>query len=207
MARKYYRRKFRSSYKPAYARDTRIINSAAWGNHTSMRDVRVLSLRVVYNPENDRADPGVIKTVKHLQVQVNTVPYWRYQLPNGKTITGVPSLGWVLVYVPQGSTPQYPLGTDASLQNNPLYEPQQFVLGHGTLLQGERFVDEDGLDAEAYPAAVSAGNNMRIRCPLSKRLHPGDSIYLLVYALHLPTADGLQTTTFTGTVSYAIKDN
>lgn len=209
MARKYYRRSFKRSFgKPSYVRDCRIVNSQAWGDHPNLRDCRVLSLRVVYNPTNDRVDPGSIKTVKHLVVQVNTVPYFRYKDNINQTITGIPSIGWVLVYVPDGTTPNYPLGTDASLQNNSLYEPNQFVLGHGTLLQGARIEDPDGLESGAYPAAVSGGNNMRIRCPLNKKLNPGDSIYLLVYALHLPVnGQNFTITTFTGTVSYAIKDN
>ena len=37
-------------------------------------------MQVVYNPVNDGTNPGVIKTVKHLEVQVNTVPYWRTTL-------------------------------------------------------------------------------------------------------------------------------
>lgn len=205
MARKYYRRS-RRSYKPSYVRDVRILNSGAWGMHPSHRDTQCLSLRVVYNPENDGTNPGSIKTVKHLQVQVNTVPYWRYT-HSGHTVTGVPSIGWILVYVPQGSQPSYPLGTDATYQNSSLYEPNQFVLGHGTLLQGQRVLDPDGNVAEDYPPAVSGGNNMRIRCPLSKKLNPGDTIYLLVYALHLPTVDTLDLTEFTGVVSYALKDN
>lgn len=206
--KRYYRYYRRS--RPSYVRDFRIVSSAAWANHPSHRDTRVLSLQVVYNPENDRVDPGSIKTVKHLEVQVNTVPYWRHVIKTESgqsTVTGVPPTGWVLVYVPQGSSPSFPLGTDASMQNSPLYEPQQFVLGHGTLLQGERIMDADARNAEAYPPAVSAGNNMRIRCPLSKKLNPGDSIYLLVYAIHCPVSDTLDMTEFTGIVSYALKDN
>lgn len=212
MARKYYRRRFRRGYKPAYLVDHRVLNSSAWNNNPSHRDTRYLSMQVVYNPVNDGTNPGVIKTVKHLEVQVNTVPYWRAYLtsddvPNGYTVTGVPSLGWVLVYVPQGSNPSYPLGTDASYSNAALYEPNQWVLGHGTLLQGQRILDEDGKVAENYPNVTSGGNNMRIRCPLSKKLNPGDSIYLLVYAIHLPQTDQLNMTEFTGVVSYALKDN
>ena len=47
-----------------------------------------------------------------------------------------------------------------------------------------------------------------MRCPLNKKLNPGDSIYLIVYALHLPVnGDNFTITNFTGTVSYALKDN
>lgn len=207
MARKYHYRRRRYYGKPSYVRDVRILNSQAWAN-TNISTAKALTMRVVYNPENDRVNPGSIKTVKHLQVQVNTVPYfrWRNQIPD-KVITGVPSLGWVMVYVPQGSLPNLPLGADNSLQNNPLYEPEQFILGHGTLLQGARVIDEDGEHPEEFPTVTSGGNNMRIRCPLSKKLNPGDAIWLIVYALHLPLHDNLQLTEFTGAVSYAIKDN
>ena len=216
MARKYFRRRFRRGYKPAYLVDHRVLNSRAWNNNPSHRDTKYLSMQVVYNPVNDGTNPGVIKTVKHLQVQVNTVPYWRTTLARYSadgtqegfsTVTGVPSLGWVLVYVPQGSNPNYPLGSDASYSNSALYEPNQYVLGHGTLLQGQRILDEDGRYAEDYPVVTSGGNNMRIRCPLSKKLNPGESIYLLVYAIHLPEEAELNLSEFTGVVSYALKDN
>ena len=216
MARKYrFRRRLRT-YKPAYLVDHRVLNSRAWNNNPSHRDTKYLSMQVVYNPINDGTNPGVIKTVKHLEVQVNTVPYWRTTLPTQSadgtelgvaTVTGVPSVGWVLVYVPQGSSPSYPLGTDASYANTALYEPNQYVLGHGTLLQGQRIIDNDGRYAEDYPVVTSGGSNMRIRCPLSKKLNPGDSIYLLVWAIHLPEVNELNLTEFTGIVSYALKDN
>lgn len=213
MARKYRYRRRLTRYKPAYLVDHRVLNSKAWNDNPSHRDTKYLSMQVVYNPVNDGTNPGVIKTVKHLEVQVNTVPYWRGFLPRNEenagnyAVTGVPSIGWVLVYVPQGSSPSYPLGTDASYSNSALYEPNQYVLGHGTLLQGQRIMDDDGSYVENYPNVTSGGNNMRIRCPLSKKLNPGDSIYLLVYAIHLPTTDNLSMTEFTGVVSYALKDN
>ena len=216
MARKYRFRRARRGYRPAYLVDHRILNSKAWNNNPAHRDTKYLSMQVVYNPVNDGTNPGVIKTVKHLEVQVNTVPYWRTTLPTQNadgtqlgfaTVTGVPSVGWVLVYVPQGSNPSYPLGSDASYSNSALYEPNQYVLGHGTLLQGQRILDEDGRFAEDYPVPTSGGNNMRIRCPLSKKLNPGDSIYLLVWAIHLPEQSDLNLSEFTGIVSYALKDN
>lgn len=216
MARKVHFRRSRRSYRPAYLVDHRIINSEAWNAIPSHRDSKFLSMQVVYNPVNDGTNPGVIKTVKHLEVQVNTLPYWRDTLPtyaedgseNGRiTVTGVPSIGWICVYVPQGTNPSIPLGNDASYRNSPLYEPNQYVLGHGTVLQGQRVVDSDARYAEEYPVLTSAGNNTRIRVPLSKKLNPGDSIYLLVYALHLPETSTLNMTEFTGVVSYALKDN
>lgn len=216
MARKVRYRRYRRGYKPAYLVDHRILNSAAWNIMPSHRDSKYLSMQVVYNPINDGTNPGVIKTVKHLTVQVNTLPYWRDTLPtysqdgteNGRiTVTGVPSTGWILVYVPQGTNPNIPLGDDATYRNSALYEPNQYVLGHGTLLQGQRVVDDDARYAEEYPVLTGAGNNMRIRCPLSKKLNPGDSIYLLLYALHLPTTETLSMTNFTAVVSYALKDN
>lgn len=205
MARKYYYRRRRYYGKPSYVRDVRILNSAAWSN-TSISTAKALTMRVVYNPENDRVNPGSIKTVKHLEVQVNTVPYWRYYAGQ-QTVTGVPPLGWVMVYVPQGEMPHLPLGADNSLQNNPLYEPEQFILGHGTLLQGQRIQEPNVTDDARYPMVTSGGNNMRIKCPLSKKLNPGDAIWLIVYTLHLPGVPDLSLTEFTGVVSYAIKDN
>ena len=205
MRRKYYRRPIRI-HRPSYVVDRRIVNSGAWATHTSIPSCRVLSMQVVVNPENDRINPGQIKTVKHLEVQINTVPYWRYTQEDGAVVTGVPSLGWILVYVPQTDLPKLPLGYDQSIQNNPLYEPNQHVLGHGTILQGGRDLTESGRNA-GYPMPTSAGNNYRIRCPVSKKLNPGDSIYLLVYALHCPVQETLNVTECTAVVSYACRDN
>lgn len=205
MARKYHYRRRRYYGKPSYVRDVRIVNSQAWAN-TSIDSAKALTMRVVYNPENDRANPGSIKTVKHLEVQVNTVPYWRY-FRDTQTVTGAPPIGWIMVYVPQGEMPHIPLGANRGLENNCLYEPEQFILGHGTLLQGQRIQEPNVDDDARYPIVTSGGNNMRIRCPLSKKLNPGDSIWLIAYAIHLPVLDDLQLTEFTGVVSYAIKDN
>ena len=34
---------------------------------------------------------------------------------------------------------------------------------------------------------ISAGNNMRIKVPLSKKLNPGDAIYMIYYVVHTLT--------------------
>lgn len=77
---------------------------------------------------------------------------------------------WALVYVPQGTT----VGTINT--SGSLYEPNQFVMGCGVF------------DFDAGP--------LRVRCPLSRNLNSGDSIYFIMYT----GAAG----TYAGVVSYAV---
>ena len=90
----------------------------------------------------------------------------------------------ICVYVPEGTAlnkpfPDYATGKD----NYTFYEPNQFVLGHGTWLEGWQIyqtndilkVRDAGTVGISQVPDTSAGNNMRIRVPLSKKLNPGRS--------------------------------
>ena len=67
-----------------------------------------------------------------------------------------------------------------------------FVLGHGTWLEGWQIyqtndllkVRDAGVVGISQVPDTSAGNNMRIRVPLSKKLNPGDAIYMIYYVVH-----------------------
>ena len=100
------------------------------------------------------------------------------------------------MYVPEGTSlnkpfPDYATGKD----NYTFYEPNQFVLGHGTWLEGWQIYQTNDLLKVRDAATVgisqvpdtSAGNNMRIRVPLSKKLNPGDAIYMIYYVVHTLT--------------------
>ena len=84
--------------------------------------------------------------------------------------------------------PDYATGKD----NYTFYEPNQFVLGHGTWLEGWQIyqtndllkVRDAGVVGISQVPDTSAGNNMRIRVPLSKKLNPGDAIYMIYYVVH-----------------------
>ena len=77
---------------------------------------------------------------------------------------------WALVYVPQGTS----VGTINTAGS--LYEPNQFVMGCGVF------------DFDAGP--------LRVKCPLSRNLNSGDSIYFVM--------DTGAAGTYTGVVSYAV---
>ena len=86
--------------------------------------------------------------------------------------------GWICVYVPEGTSlnkpfPDYATGKD----NYTFYEPNQFVLGHGTWLEGWQIyqtndllkVRDAGTAGISQVPDTSAGNNMRIRVPLRSK--------------------------------------
>ena len=91
----------------------------------------------------------------------------------------------------EGTNPNRPfpdLNTGASSLT--LYEPNQFVLGHGTWMEGgsyfqtnrpEPILENGALGYNRY-SDTPPGNLCRITVPLSKRLNPGDSIYMVYYA-------------------------
>ena len=54
---------------------------------------------------------------------------------------------------------------------------------------------------------TSAGNNMRIRVPLSKKLNPGDAIYMIYYVVHTPNLANASVTGCSSVVKYASKAN
>ena len=140
---------------------------------------------------------GTILTIKHLEVQLQDLPTY-YGLNQDTNVVGHGSLagGWICVYVPEGTAlnkpfPDYATGKD----NYTFYEPNQFVLGHGTWLEGWQIyqtndilkVRDAGTVGISQVPDTSAGNNMRIRVPLSKKLNPGDAIYMIYYVVHTLT--------------------
>ena len=117
------------------------------------------------------------------------------------------------VYVPEGTNINRPFPDWAAGQSSyTLYEPNQFVLGTGTWLEGPRISSS----TQALPAGglryesggdTSAGRNMTLRVPLSRRLNPGDSIYMIYFVRS--SADFTQEFSVDGceSVTYASKQN
>ena len=107
--------------------------------------------------------------------------------------------------------PDYATGKD----NYTFYEPNQFVLGHGTWLEGWQIyqtndilkVRDAGTVGISQVPDTSAGNNMRIRVPLSKKLNPGDAIYMIYYVVHTPNLQNASVTGCSSVVKYASKAN
>ena len=95
--------------------------------------------------------------------------------------------------------PDYGTGKD----NYTFYEPNQFVLGAGTWLEGWHA----GSVGISQVPDISAGNNMRIKVPLSKKLNPGDAIYMIYYVVHTPNLQNASVTGCSSVVKYASKAN
>ena len=124
--------------------------------------------------------------------------------------------GWICVYVPEGTAlnkpfPDYATGKD----NYTFYEPNQFVLGHGTWLEGwQIYQTNDILKVRMLVLLVSAKFLiLRLvticvhRVPLSKKLNPGDAIYMIYYVVHTLTCRMLVSLVALVLLKYASKAN
>ena len=87
---------------------------------------------------------------------------------------------WALVYVPQGTTANALFSTSGAVNSGSLYEPNQFVMASGVI-------------------DPNAGNH-DIRSPISRKLHSGDFISLIV-------GTGVGSQTISGLVNYSVKYN
>ena len=141
-----------------------------------------------------------------------------YGLNSDQNIVGHGTLagGWICVYVPEGTSlnkpfPDYGTGKD----NYTFYEPNQFVLGAGTWLEGWQIyqtadllkVRDAGTVGISQVPDICAGNNMRIKVPLSKKLNPGDAIYMIYYVVHTPNLQNASVSGCSSVVKYASKAN
>jgi hypothetical protein len=125
--------------------------------------------------------------------------------------------GWICVYVPEGTSPNKPFpdfGTGQSAYT--LYEPNQNVLGSGTWLEGGAYQQTNLRDTVMKAGVVGtyrysdtpAGNNMRIRVPLSRKLNPGDSIWMIFWVqTPISTLSAVSVEDIALTVSYASRAN
>ena len=185
-------------HKPSYTVNRKFCRNLTWNKLANDADIYTAAVQLVYNPSVESSNQlGTILTIKHLEVQLQDLPTY-YGLNQDTNIVGHGSLagGWICVYVPEGTSlnkpfPDYATGKD----NYTFYEPNQFVLGHGTWLEGWQIYQTNDLLKVRDAATVgisqvpdtSAGNNMRIRVPLSKKLNPGDAIYMIYYVVHTLT--------------------
>ena len=213
-----YRRYRRSGPRPAYTINHKYIRNLTW-DKLGADGWFAASVQLVNNPSVLTSNSaGNILTVKHLKCQLQNLPtYFGINSTTGIYNFGQLEGGWICVYVPEGTNPNRPfpdLSTGTS--NLTLYEPNQFVLGHGTWLEGgsyfqtnrpEPILENGALGYNRY-SDTPPGNLCRITIPLSKRLNPGDSIYMIYYAKGDPnlisgtSIEGCETI-----VSYASKAN
>lgn len=216
--RRYRKIRYYKRSRPAYTVNRKLIQA---GNWTQLRKDGWYSsaTEVLGNPSVLTSNsPGSVLTVKHLQVQLLNLPNFHGTDGTDIRIGGQPAGGWLLVYVPEGSSPNLPFpDLDTGLKNFTLYEPNQFVLGHGTWLPGQQYrqsnltntVINSGNVEVVTTADNTPGNNMRIRCPLSKKLNPGDRIFLIFYTYNFygqPLTD-VSMDAVQAVVSYASKVN
>ena len=212
---RYYRRP-----RPAYNVNRKLIQSSNW-TELSETGWYASTTEIVGNPSVLTSNsPGSMLTIKHLQVQLMNLPSYTGLQGQGDTairVVGQPAGGWLIVYCPEGTQPSAPL---PDLENNraaTLYEPNQFVLGHGTWMAGKLFQAANnsgpalqyGNEILIQPPDNTPGNNVRIRCPLSKKLNPGDKLYLIFYFFNYDAQPihGLSIEPCQAVVSYASKSN
>ena len=217
--RKYgYRRRGYRLHKPSYTVNRKFCNNLTWERLTADADIYTSAVQLVYNPSIESSNQlGTILTVKHLEVHLQDLPSFSAINEEGNIVSyGGLGGGWICVYVPEGTSlnrpfPDYGTGKD----NYTFYEPNQYVLGSGTWLEGwsvygpndyNKVVGAGNFGVTRTPD-TSAGNNMRIKVPLSKKLNPGDAIYMIYYVVHTPNLTSASVTGCASVVKYASKAN
>lgn len=209
--RKYYRRYARRSYaKPQYAINRKLNSSGNFSVHSVEPTVYVATQRLV-TVSRDSGNDAVLDspaTVKHLTVDIQTIPtVVDVSSVDAQKVIYFPSAGWLCVYVPAGSGPNEPFqATDGTIYNSTLYEPQNYVLGSGTITQGAPTVVPVAGNSNS-PYGVPGNYAKRIRVPLYKKLNPGDSIYMIYYLYNVPrpSTDVRDITPMETIVSYCVK--
>ena len=173
----------------------------------------------MYQPSNLTSDRvGSIVTVKHIEVQLANLPTYfgvdeEHQIKEFGQLGG----GWICVYVPEGTSPNKPFPDyDVGQSAYTLYEPNQNVLGSGTWLEGGAYsqtnnratIVQTGVVATSRYSDTPAGNNMRIRVPLSRKLNPGDAIWMIFWVqTPISTLSAVSVEDIALTVTYASRAN
>lgn len=209
--RKYYRRYARRSYaKPQYAINRKLNSSGKFERHSVEPTIYLATQRLV-TVSRDSGNDAVLDspaTVKHLTVDIQTIPtVVDVSSTSAEKVVYFPAAGWICVFVPAGTQPVEPFSaTDGTIYNTTLYEPQNYVLGSGTISQGATSVVPVVGKSES-PYGVPGNYAKRIRVPLSKKLNPGDSIYMIYYLYNVPTqsTDIRDITPMDTVVSYCVK--
>ena len=214
---RYRKRRYRRAivHAPAYTITRKLVKNLDW-SRIADSNYYAASAQICLNPSNLTSDrAGSVITVKHIQVQLLNLPsVSRLNEEQREWQTGQFAGGWICVYVPEGTSVNRPFPDwQPGKTSFTLYEPNQFVLGTGTWLEGPRISSS----TQAIPAGglryesggdTSAGRNMTLRVPLSRRLNPGDSIEMIYYACS--SADFTQEFSVAGCesiVTYASKQN
>lgn len=213
-----FRRRYRRRAGPAYSVTRKLIKAGAFSRLADSQ-YYAASAKLCVNPSNLTSDRvGSIVTVKHIEVQLANLPTY-FGVNEDQQIKEFGQLGggWICVYVPEGTSPNKPFpdfGTGQSAYT--LYEPNQNVLGSGTWLEGGAYQQTNLRDTVMKAGVVGtyrysdtpAGNNMRIRVPLSRKLNPGDSIWMIFWVqTPISTLSDVSVEDIALTVSYASRAN
>lgn len=209
-------------HRPAYNVNRRLVQASNWQAIPGAAGWYASTTEVVANPSVLTSNnAGSMLTVKHLQVQMMNLPNMfgsAVIAEKNVRLGGQPAGGWLIVYAPEGTQPNLPFPDLSTGQRNfTLYEPNQYVLGHGTWMAGKNFrqintsatIWDSGNIEELTAPDNTPGNNMRIRCPLSKKLNPGDKIYMIfyLYNYHGEALSDVSVDACQCVVSYATKSN
>ena len=205
-----YNRRYARYPKPQYAINRKYNSSGLFERHSVEPTIYLATQRLV-TVSRDSGNDAVLDspaTVKHITVDIQTIPTIVDVSSQGADkVIYFPPCGWICVFVPAGTQPMEPFSaTDGTIYNTTLYEPQNFVLGSGTISQGSTAVVPVVGKSES-PYGVPGNYAKRIRVPLSKKLNPGDSIFMIYYLLnvHTKTTDIRDITPMDTIVTYAVK--
>lgn len=213
-----FRRRYRRRSGPAYSITRKLIKAGAF-SRIAESQYYAASAKLCINPSNLTSDRvGSIVTVKHIEVQLANLPTYfgvdeDHQIKEFGQLGG----GWICVYVPEGTPPNKPFPDyDVGQSAFTLYEPNQNVLGSGTWLEGGAYsqtnnratIIQTGVVATSRYSDTPAGNNMRIRVPLSRKLNPGDSIWMIFWVqTPIGTLASVSVEDIALTVTYASRAN
>lgn len=176
---RYFRRRARN-----YTIQRRLLQTSAWTQSGVDPQHWVGAVKLVENHMDSDLDPtsSGICTVKHLSCDIVKRPFFKFRTSTSTNFNyDIPAVVWAIVYVPQGTKANFPFSGTVANENMVFYEPNQFVLGSGVIPDaGSIYVEEKVAGQEAvFNTRPGAGNVTRVRCPLSKKLNPGDSIWLV----------------------------
>lgn len=188
MAR-YKKLRYRRLRKSNYMVQRRLVQASNWVQSSVDPQNWLTSAEIFrcYDDDGAPAPAAGVMTVSHITVDIVRRPYFKFQTNVNTHYNYVyPGVIWAVVYVPQGTLPNRML-SQQNTSNMILYEPNQFVLGAGVIPDGGfDYVNESQAAEEAtFDARPNAGNVTRLRVPLSKKLNPGDSIYLVCSTVNM----------------------
>lgn len=188
MARYKKRRYFRVR-KANYMVQRRLVQAGSWTRSAVDPQNWTSRAEIFTSPSDDQILGGAqgIMTVSHITVDLVTRPFWKFAAGSpGLFNYAYPGIIWAVVYVPQG-TDANRMFSQTNTSNMIVYEPNQFVLGSGVIPDaGTDFINENKESEEAtFDRRPNAGNVTRLRVPLSRKLNPGDSIFLVASTVNM----------------------